>query len=102
MKSGAKPLPLQRKKWNLCLNFSRWDEINEFAMEANLKLVFGMSYPGTNLNKNSAVPPLDVTQNLALLKYSISKGYRLAAVELGKKLYRQIKQVLKTLSMRIS
>ena len=74
------------KNWNLCLNFSRWDEINEFAMEANLKLVFGMSYPGTNLGKNSAVPPLDVTQNLALLKYSISKGYRLAAVELGEEI----------------
>ena len=74
------------KKWNLCLNFSRWDEINKFAAESNLKLVFGISYPGANTQKSSSVPPLNITQNSALLQYSISKGYDLAAIELGEEI----------------
>eukprot|EP00944_MAST-04C_sp_MAST-4C-sp1_P015579 g15579.t1 len=58
------PAIFRGEKWNLCLTLSRWDEINIFARESNLKLVFGISYPGlageydNKLFDSKTVPPL--------------------------------------------
>ena len=86
------PAIFRGEKWNLCSTLSRWDEINIFARESNLKLVFGISYPGlageydNKMFDSKTVPPLNMTQNIALLKYSIAKGYGFAAIELGEEI----------------
>ena len=78
-------------QWSLCLNASRWDAINEFAQSANLSIVLGLSWPGVDgelgVPRDSAhVPEWNGTNPLALLRYSVARGYKLAAIELGEEL----------------
>ena len=68
----------------LCLNTTRWDQLNAFVEATHSQLVFGLSYPG----KDTGV--WNSTQALALFDYSQAKGYNrttsLYGFELGEEL----------------
>eukprot|EP00040_Diaphanoeca_grandis_P011969 m.61181 g.61181 ORF g.61181 m.61181 type:complete len:545 (+) comp22944_c0_seq1:16-1650(+) len=53
---------------HLCLNATRWAEVNEFCTHTGLQLVFGLS--------------LNITQNEALIRYSKEQGYSILAYEI--------------------
>ena len=79
--------------WHLCLNQSRWDEVLDFASDAGLEVIFGLSWLGVNggpsddlLKDSTEVPPWNYTNPEALLRYTASKGHTLYAVELGEEM----------------
>jgi hypothetical protein len=53
---------------HLCLNVSRWAEINAFCMATGLSLVFGLS--------------LNMTQNEQIIRYSHKQNYSIVAYEI--------------------
>ena len=53
---------------NMCLNASRWDEINQFCAETGLQLAMGLS--------------LNMSQNEALIRYTKQQGYPILAYEI--------------------
>ena len=65
----------------LCLNASRWDEINAFAAATGSRLVFGLSYDVVN----GTQAEWDPSQVQAMLAYSAGRGFgrNILGFELG-------------------
>jgi heparanase 1 len=74
------PTEFRHKLWHLCLNQSRWAQINDFAASAGLELVFGLSYPV------DASGNFNISQASELLRHSRAQGYPIAALELGEEM----------------
>lgn len=70
----------REKGWELCLNMTRWDEFNEFARNAGLDVVFGLSYG--QIQDGS----WDYENPTALLNYSKQKNYTFFGFELGEEM----------------
>ena len=62
---------------DLCLNMTRWRDINQFADDVGLTLVFGLSYHTDHLGRWESANPL------AFLNHTAQQGYRLYGIELG-------------------
>lgn len=83
------PVMFREQPWHLCLNRSRWDEIYSFSDEANLDVVFGLSWGGISGDRfldTRDVPAWNNTNAASFLQYSASQGYVLHAVELGEEM----------------
>jgi heparanase 1 len=70
--------------YNLCMNMSRWDDLQQFVRQSGLELIFGLSYLSTGLDKRwSSSNVLD------LLNYTATRSKKpsvLYAVELGEEM----------------
>ncbi|KAJ9457614.1 Heparanase-like protein 1 [Diplonema papillatum] len=56
-----------------CLTMERWDEIYEFTQKTGAKLAFGLS--ARYGRQSSPQSPWDPSNALALMKYTVAKGY---------------------------
>ncbi|KHN02016.1 Heparanase-like protein 2 [Glycine soja] len=73
-----------------CLPKVRWDEVNDFFNKTGVKLIFGLN--ALTGKRNSAEDKKNWVGNwnpknaISLMKYTISKGYKIDSYELGNEL----------------
>ncbi|KAL2319978.1 hypothetical protein Fmac_028947 [Flemingia macrophylla] len=73
-----------------CLPKKRWDEVHDFFNKIGVKLIFGLN--ALTGKKNSMEDKLNWVGNwnpknaISLMKYTISKGYKIDSYELGNEL----------------
>jgi len=66
-----------------CLSMHRWDQINEFAKQTNINLVFGLNGMYGRKNKTQQ---MNTTNAYEFLKYTAKQGYPVFSFELGNEL----------------
>ncbi|KAG0460237.1 hypothetical protein HPP92_023365 [Vanilla planifolia] len=68
-----------------CLNMSRWDELNQFFSDTGVVLTFGLNALNGRKKSNDTlyVGNWDISNALALIQYTASKGYNVESWELG-------------------
>ncbi|KAG0458470.1 hypothetical protein HPP92_023627 [Vanilla planifolia] len=71
-----------------CLNMSRWDELNHFFSDTGVVLTFGLNALNGRKKSNNTlyVGNWDISNALALIQYTASKGYNVESWELGNEL----------------
>eukprot|EP00935_MAST-01C_sp_MAST-1C-sp1_P000367 g367.t1 len=78
------PVDAKGQKWyNLCLNMSRWDDLQQFVRQSGHQLIFGLSYQTTGIDKHWASSNV-----LDLLNYTArsTKSPVLYGLELGEEM----------------
>ncbi|KAK6126911.1 hypothetical protein DH2020_039341 [Rehmannia glutinosa] len=68
-----------------CLPLARWDELNYFFNQSGALVIFGLNaLSGKSIQPNNiATGPWDSTNAASLIRYTVTKGYKIYGWELG-------------------
>ncbi|KAK6126924.1 hypothetical protein DH2020_039339 [Rehmannia glutinosa] len=71
-----------------CLPLARWDELNYFFNQSGALVIFGLNaLSGKSIQPNNiATGPWDSTNAASLIRYTVTKGYKIYGWELGNEL----------------